>query len=69
MHLIIVQLIYIFSSYVSLFGSRILLYNLLKLNLLARMLRLIAEGLFMYIVNKYWTVTNIRSVIFSMITR
>lgn len=69
MHLIIVQLIYIFSSYVSLFGSRILLYNLLKLNLLARTLRLIAEGLFMYIVNKYWTVTNIRSVIFSMITR
>lgn len=69
MHLIIVQLIYIFSSYVSLFGSRILLYNLLKLNLLARMLRLIAEGLFMYIVNNYWTVTNIRSVIFSMITR
>lgn len=69
MHLIIVQLIYIFSSYVSLFGSRILLYNLLKLNLLARTLRLIAEGLFMYIVNNYWTVTNIRSVIFSMITR
>lgn len=69
MHLIIVQLIYIFSLYVSLFGSRILLYNLLKLNLLARTLRLIAEGLFMYIVNKYWTVTNILSVIFSMISR